>query len=338
MKRTNHLIDFIKGISTLGVILVHFQFPGVPGRILCAIGVSGVVFFFLVSGYFAYNEDDGMACRNLLKRFKRNLNITLIAVLVYFVYTVIHHLALRTFSEWAAKLSDPWLYVRMLILGDFEFIHADPLWFMPALLYSYLILYVLHKYKISKYAYIFLPMLLLLRIGMETYTNSCGADWHLSGNFLAGALPVMLLGHSIASRKDSITKIPLYYTVPFLLISMAMLFVTVNVRFLALDVSQIFKIWLATEAFLLALRLPERKVIPAIAVLGRKYSLDVYLYHFLIGLLITNIFVGIHAPAWVSSWILPFAVIIVSILLASAMTIMKEKRYKIESQQGGKQA
>ena len=82
---------------------------------------------------------------------------------------------------------------------------------MPTLLYSYLILYVLHKAKITRYAYSALPLLLLLRVGMETYTNSYGVDWHLSGNFLAGAMPVMLLGHYIASKKESFAAIPRYF-------------------------------------------------------------------------------------------------------------------------------
>lgn len=324
-RQTNALLNFLKGVAAIGVVLVHFQFPGVLGSILCSVGVSGVVFFFLVSGFYAYDADDQTACRNLLKRFKRNLIVTLIAVLVYLLVTVAEQLALGTFGAWAAKLSDPWLYLRMLLLGDFEFIHGDPLWFMPALLYSYLILYLLHRFHISKYAYILLPVLLLLRIGMETYTNSFGADWHLSGNFLVGGLPVMLLGHYLASKKDSYAQVPLYLTVPYLLISMALLFVTVNVRFFGLDVSQIFKIWLALEAFLLALRLPGKRAIPALEALGRKYSLYIYLFHYLIGILLKDLLLSVGAPEWVGQWLLPPAVILLSILLAAGIYAVKNR-------------
>ena len=109
--KRNYLMDFIKGVAAIGVILVHFQFPGVLGKILCSVGVCGVVFFFLVSGYFAYNADDEKACDNLLKRFKRNLVITLIAVAIYLVFTVVEQLVLGTFDVWAQQLADPWLYL-----------------------------------------------------------------------------------------------------------------------------------------------------------------------------------------------------------------------------------
>ena len=79
----NQGISLMKGVAALGVVLVHFQFPGVLGKVLCSIGVSGVVFFFLISGYYAYNQNDEAACRKLMKRFKRNLRITLTAVAVY---------------------------------------------------------------------------------------------------------------------------------------------------------------------------------------------------------------------------------------------------------------
>jgi surface polysaccharide O-acyltransferase-like enzyme len=322
----NHLIHFVKGVAALGVVLVHFQFPGVLGKALCSVGVCGVIFFFLVSGFFAYDADDEAACGKLLKRFKRNLRITLIAVAVYAVYTVIEQLALGTFVTWLDHFKNPWLLPRMIVLGDFEFIHGDPLWFMPALLYSYLILYILHKAKISKYAYIALPLLLLLRIATETYTNSFGADWHLSGNFLVGGLPIMLLGHCIAREKEIFCKIPLYLTASYAAFSAALMFVTVNVPVFGLDVSQIFKIWCAAEVFLLTLRLPEKRCVPFIERIGEKYSLYVYLSHYLIGTLLCVVLAKANAPEWVSAWILPIVVILVSVLVSAAMCKNKEKK------------
>ena len=192
--KRNRTIDFLKGISALGVVLVHFQFPGVLGKALCSIGTAGVVFFFLLSGYFAFSEDDTVSCKNVIKRFRRNLNITLIAVAIYFIISAIRFAVMGDFLIWIKNFLNPIVYLRMIVLGDFEVILADPLWFMPALLYSYLILYCIHRFKLIKIAYILLPFLLILRIVMETYTNSFGVDWHLSGNFLVGALPTMLLG------------------------------------------------------------------------------------------------------------------------------------------------
>ena len=322
----NRLMDIIKCIAAFGVVLVHFQFPGVIGRILCSVGVCGVVFFFLVSGYYAYDPDDGRACRNLLKRFRRNLIITLIAVAAYILFTVIEQLALGTFSEWAENFKNPWLIPRMIFMGDFEFIHGDPLWFMPALLYSYLILWFLHKLKITKYAYIALPLLLLLRIGTETYTNSYGADWHLSGNFLVGGLPVMLLGHYIASKKERFREIPLYLTVPFTVFSALLMFLTVNIKVMGLDVSQIFKIWCGAELLILAISFRGKTKAPLPERIGADLSLYIYLIHYAVGILIKDLLLAAGAPEWVHSYLLPPVVIVSATLLAYAIYAVKKKR------------
>ena len=315
-RQRNCCLDFAKGIAAIGVVLVHFPFPGVFGRTLASVGVCGVILFFMISGYYAYDPDDAKACGKLLKRFRRNLILTLIAVAAYLAFTVIEQLILGTFSEWAEQFKDPWLLPRMVILGDFEFIHGDPLWFMPALLYSYLIFYLLHKHGITKQAYKALPFLLLLRVGMETYTNSFDADWHLSGNFLVGAMPIMLLGHFIAYKKESFTKLPLRVTFLLAGLSMITMFVFVNLKFGRFDVSQSFKIWCAFEVFIITLCLPEKKVIPAVGVIGSRYSLNIYLSHYAIGVLVLDILLLDSAPEWSTDWLLPVSVIIASLLFS----------------------
>ena len=321
--KRNYLLDFFKGVAAFGVVLVHFQFPDITGKVLCSVGVAGVILFYLISGYFAYSDDDEKACRNLLKRFKRNLIITLTAVLVYFIFALVREIIAGSFGEWIMKFTDPVLYFRMFVMGDFEVIHGDPLWFMPALLYAYLILYCVHKFRLKKAAYIAMPFLLLLRIGMETYTNSFGADWHLSGNFIVGALPVMLLGHFIASRKDKFTSKPVSVTAVCCILSTLLMFVFVNVKIGDFDISQPFKIWCALSVFILALKLPEKKVCAPIGVLGDRYSLYIYLWHFLIGVIIKDILIANNAPEWVIDWCLPVIVIIVSTAVSAAIYHIK---------------
>ena len=322
--KRNYLLDFCKGVAAIGVVLVHIRFPDITGNTLSSVGVAGVILFFLISGYFAYSENDEAACGKLMKRFKRNLVIALIAVLIYFVFTAVRETIAGSFSDWIAKFTDPVLYFRMIVMGDFEVINGDPLWFMPALLYSYLILWCIHKLRIKKAAYIALPFLLLLRIGMETYTNSFGADWHLSGNFLVGALPVMLLGHFIAHKKEAFLSMSVKLIVTGCIISALLMFVSVNVRIAGIDVSQPFKIWFAFSAFLLALKLPQKKVLAPVGVLGDRYSLDVYLWHYLIGITLSDILDVVNAPGWTTEWCLPIVTIIVSIAVSAAIYSIKK--------------
>ena len=192
MQNRNQLLDFVKSIAAIGVILVHFQFAGAFGKIMCSVGLVGVIVFFLISGYQTYSGDES-SCPKILRRYKKNLMLLLAVVLVYLFYTVIEKIARGIFAEWISNFTNPVMWLRIVFLGDFELIHGDPLWFMTALLFAYLIMWVIEKFHLNKIVYFLLPVLLLLRIGMETYTNSFNSikwlDWHFSGNFLVGALP-----------------------------------------------------------------------------------------------------------------------------------------------------
>ncbi|MBQ9520214.1 MAG: acyltransferase family protein [Acholeplasmatales bacterium] len=315
VNKRNYTFDLLKALFAIGVIFVHFPFPGILGKILSSIGICGVIFFFLISGYSAYNKDDIKACQNIKKRFKRNLKITLIIVLIYLIFAILENIITNTFDDFLAYFKNPWLIPRMIVLGDFSFIYGDPLWFLVALLYSYLVLLLLHKFKIMKYAFYFIPVLLLLRIGMETYVNSYNVDWHFSGNFLVGGLPIMLLGEYIKYKKDSFLKSPLLENVILFITSFTFMFLSVNIHVGDLDISQVFKIWSMVELFLIALRIEGKKEVPIIGTLGRKYSLYIYLFHCLIGITISDLLYLFHQD-WVIEYILPILAAIFGVLIS----------------------
>ena len=47
----NGIIDFWKYIAAIGVIFVHAPLPGMWGSFATAVGVSGVGFFYIITGY-----------------------------------------------------------------------------------------------------------------------------------------------------------------------------------------------------------------------------------------------------------------------------------------------
>ena len=161
----NHLIDAMKVIAAIGVIFVHFPFPGVLGKILASFGTVGVIFFFLISGYQTYCEDSGDSAK-ILRRFKRNLRLVLLVMLVHLVYTIFKQIAFGDIVLWLKSyLLNPITYVRLLVLGDLDFINCGHLWYLVAMLYGYLIIYCMEKYNLRKvfillylyyYCYVFL--------------------------------------------------------------------------------------------------------------------------------------------------------------------------------------
>ena len=75
----NYNWDFWKFIAAVGVILVHAPYKGNLGSILSSVGVLGVSFFYLISGYACYGEPEKM-CPKIRKRLLRNGIITVLAV------------------------------------------------------------------------------------------------------------------------------------------------------------------------------------------------------------------------------------------------------------------
>ena len=327
----NNLWDFFKGIFAVGVVFVHFPFPGVIGKILASIGVVGVIFFFLISGYQSYSED-GKNADKLLVRFKRNLVLTLIAIAFYFVFTVVQQLIHGTFGEWIENFKNPITYLRIFILGDLSYINADVLWFMPALLYCYLIIYVMEKKRLHKYFYAALPLLIILRVSMETYTNSFSGiswlDWHFSGNFLVGGLPMVLFGNYLHSKVETVKKFNGKLMVGAAVLSFALVFVFVNVKVCGVDISQQFKIAAALFVFICCLIFKDAKGVGFINNLGRKYTLYIYLYHFLLGNILAELIIAFSLPLFCKEYILPIAAVLVSLGVSAIITALKSNQRK----------
>ena len=331
----NHMIDVMKAIAALGVVFVHFPFPGVIGKICAAFGTVGVIFFFLISGYQTYCDDAAQSGK-ILRRFKRNIILLGGVVLVHLVYTLIEQIALGTISAWAETyLLNPVTYIRLLILGDLDFIHCGHLWYLVAMLYGYLILYCMEKYRLHKIFYSALPFLLLLRMSMETYTNSFShfswLDWHFSGNFLVGALPIMLLGNYICNKEEKLLTLGNKLFIPSAAVMMSLVFVTVNVKIFDMDLSQPFKMAAATMFFMLCLAVTLKRPVFALSRIGSSLTLYIYVWHALVGELLRHLLTYMNADLWLFNWCLPIATIATTLLLA--LLLAKISSYKKEKLQ-----
>ena len=336
LTKRNHLIDAMKAIAAIGVVFVHFQFPGVVGKVCAAFGTVGVIFFFLISGYQTYCQDS-MDASKILRRFKRNLKLVAAVLLVYLIYTVVEQIALGTFLTWLhTYILNPVTYIRLLALGDLDFINCGHLWYMVAMLYGYLILYCMEKFRLHKIFYIALPLLLIIRISMETYTNSFSHfswfDWHFSGNFLVGALPIMVLGNFLCCKEERVNKLGARVLIPCSVVLMSLVFLTVNVKIFGMDCSQLFKIAAATVLFMLCLAITREKPIPALGYIGRNLSLHIYIWHLLVGSVLKHLLTCLGATPWVLDWCLPIIAIIatvaVSVLLARYASYKRTKKHQ----------
>ncbi|MBR7079305.1 MAG: acyltransferase [Treponema sp.] len=324
-EQRNGIIDFWKFVSAIGVILVHIPLPGVYGKIGTAVGVCGVGFFYIISGYACYGPDKNVMCSKIMRRFKRNGIITIIAVAIYFLFAFIaakYFGNRQDFLLFKQYVKNPNSFIRMILLGDFEFIYGSALWFMVALLYGYLIFYVIVRFELKKAVYVLTPILLIARIVVDSYVNSFPVSWHISANLLIGALPMMFLGYVIADKKESLCKISNPVLIILCIVSAALMFVTVIFKVGRIDISQPFKILCAASIFVHGIKNSRSHILKPVEKLGREDSLYIYLSHFIIIVLLSEWIYSFYYNEKILSWQLPLLVIIATLIFSRLLSLL----------------
>ena len=321
MNKRNYFLDFWKYIAAIGVILVHIPFPGPAGKALSVIGSGGVCLFALISGYACCGESVKTS-EKIIKRLKRNGLITVISLAIYIIFSFFLMQSLGQFDQWKNGFTNPASYLKMLVLGDFEFFYAAILWYMVALIYCYIIFYFVVRNNRKKIIYLLLPATVALRIAAGIYVGTAGASWHIRDNFLAGVLPMMCIGYVIADQKEKIGKLNTSFLVTGSVISAILMILTARFKIAGIDMSQPFIILAMTFLFMTGIRKPEWHIFKPVAYLGQKDSLYVYLFHVIVILVLRSIINSFPIPKDVIRMTLPVISIIASLLLARLLSVI----------------
>ena len=57
-KQRNYSLDLLKFISSFLIVCIHFKISGKTGELITIIARFAVPVFFMVSGYYSYNDDE----------------------------------------------------------------------------------------------------------------------------------------------------------------------------------------------------------------------------------------------------------------------------------------
>ncbi len=322
MDKRNLFLDFFRFIASVGIILVHIKFRGALGSVLASVGLWGVAFFSVISGYACNGDNNEVMAAKILKRLKRTVVITAITVICYAVFSFFILKSLGKTDLWIQGFTNPVSYLRMLVLGDFEFFYAGALWYLVALIYSYVIFYFLVRYNLKKLIYVLTPLTLVFRVIIDTYVRSSDVSWHISANWLVGVLPMMLLGYVIADQKERLEKLPMSLLITISAISAAAMMTASCLRFFNFDISQIFIILCVTSVFLTGIRKPDCYICRPIAYLGKEDSLYIYLIHMMVALILRNILNSLPVSPDTIYRLLPVTSVIFSVLAARLLSIV----------------
>lgn len=303
----NNSLDFLKGVACIGVVLIHVTFPGIFGAVLSKLSIFAVPLFFMISGYYAYDEK-GKTQTKIKRRAIKVLKIFCMALLLYVPYRMFRMYELGQLKSWIEGAVRIETFFNAIFFHSFDYIGAEHLWFLSALLYTYLLMLAVDKYELYYLFYKLLPMLLGLNV-----LSGMGIIGALGGTFLIRAVPFFVLGNYVVSHRQIVEN----YSNTVL-----KLFIATNAIFICICFGMDWKynpyqfavIAYSFAIFVYAIKNPNNNVSEKIELLGRKYSLYVYVIHICINSRL-NVWINCLdiSEVILVKWMLPIVVIVLSI-------------------------
>ena len=310
-KQINRCLNFIKAICCIGVVYSHSPFPNKLGMIVSYFVKFAVPVFFMISGYFSYYEDKNERCKRIPKKIIHILKLLIISELVYGIAYFMSNksLPVYNFGEIIFKI----------FIGTF---FNGTLWFLYALIWSYVLLYVIYKSGKEKFFCYLAPIVLILHV-ICRFLMKMGDNYNYAyfRNFLLFGLPFVLMGVFIRCKNEKIKNM---FTnkmcIIGIIIGEAIMVAEWLITKTALDI-YIGTIIYSFFIFVFAVKNPSKYVNEKIEFIGKNLSMYVYVIHiFAISFTITYI-----CKNNIMKYFVPFISIIVSIVMAYIIYVIIKK-------------
>ena len=311
-KSRNQTLDILKLIASFMVVCIHYMFYGTAGEIVKAISRFAVPFFFAISGYFAY----GNTPHKIKKKIKHILIIYLGSFFFYFGFS-----ALKYILDGKTLIEYLFSYVNGTAILDFFILNntvsSGHLWFLPALIYCYLIYYVILNKIPEKVmviiSFVFMALYLIAEEILPIF--SVQLPIYIYGNVLFRAFPCFMLGFTVNKYKVAISE--KISTVTCLgILSLGIIESIVSNLLFGNSITYLGSILIIFSLLLLAIKY-EYKTYHKIFVKLSGYSLYIYVFHIAVGGVLQTFLnhVGFGERIW---WIniKPFVVFIFAIFLS----------------------
>lgn len=284
-KKQNYYLNFWKGIACFGVVFFHIRFPIYTlDGILQSMFRFAIPLFFMISGYFCYGEDRGFVEKKLPAKMKRIFWINLGGCFLYFVI----QLAIAVFGDSHGSMEDllerlhmmfnKEAMVNWLVFNEDPFIHI--MWFTSALLYCYILFWIINHFNLYRLFYGLIPVLLGIHLVLGNVLVLFGIEITKCyyRNFLLFGLPFFMLGNWLHKHQSGVVeKLSVEKCRQILFVGL----ILGVVEWLLIGRHEIYlgSILVVMSAFTLSMHQPEKKEDSFITKIGGEYSLFVYIVH-----------------------------------------------------------
>jgi len=209
----NDTLDMIKLFASYMVVFIHVKFFGEFGLAIAALARFAVPLFFLVSGFYSYK----ITTEKVKKRIAHIFCLLIFAEGIYCLYDVLSLLLKQTPQEiipYLYQYVKPIKLLKLLVIN--APIHTVHLWYLWAILYVYVILYFVVKWKIpDKLVFIVSLLALLLHLFLGEFLLAFKVDLSSAfvRNFALTGIPFFGLGMLAKKYSQKLCAIPAYVIV-----------------------------------------------------------------------------------------------------------------------------
>ncbi len=327
--KKNYCLFLFEILACMLVVFVHADFPGMFGNIMRDIGRFAVPFFFSISGYFLYKE--GITKEDIRKKLSRRIIrisiLALVSGLTYFILNLcIHYDDLGNYFYFTFSSEN----IVCLLLFNRPLL-SEHNWFLIALLFSYIFIYIFPKLFLDKnFLYVFVSLAVFVYIfelfhsrwnpetiyGIRLTNLVIYRNWYFTG------ISYISIGILLSMSKDRLKRAPLSVAIIGLLASFALMICEGHIILKYLDVHMpffIFNGFLVFFIYVLANKKPDLFSNSRFLNIKGNWTMYVYIFHPAFVLIykeaIRRNYSPIEVPEYLN-WILPVAVLIVSVLFA----------------------
>ncbi len=333
----NNALDVFKAIAAIFVVFIHCRFPGVFGDCVVAIARFAVPLFFMVSGYFLYNDSREKMNASIPRKVKKLLIIALVSGFVYFFIKYAEDFFLSGFKMTIIDFLKETVTVEAIV--QFVFMN-QPLynlarWFLFALIFCYVFVYILNNMKVSfkittRLSVVLFIILFLIQFFESTYEEEICirlffADVRVLDIFIIRAWPWFVFGMICRQFVSKISKFSANTCIITLVVGIVL---TLIQSLLGSNPSvYIGTVFIVIGGFFLCIRGENKQFSSYVVHVGRDLSLYVYLVHgavISVASLFETLLWGQGENA-LFLWVKPIIVVIGSIIASDILSIIINK-------------
>ena len=318
----NRCISTLKGIACILIVLIPCKFPGVIGELVVALARPAVFYFFMVSGYFVYAEDNNKFANKVRRQSYKVIKLTIVCFVVSFLWRILYAFIgdAWTIQDVIHSIFNKTSIFRMIVFQSD--IVLGPFWFLLALVVCYFAVYLIRKAGLISICPYLIVIALLLNVYLAEIRNDVELFYYR--NFWLTGFPFYMMGYTIHQFWNSIEVFFKQKSTVIGIIA-GIVLTLVECLMLGHKVIYIGSIILIFFCFLYAIKNPSASITP-LEFIGDKLSMYVYCCHWFVIEALGTVFAKIGVTGSnVFQYIYPLISVVCSLVLSFVIFKLTEQ-------------